>query len=135
MSSPAPEELAGVELFRTLTDEQRSAVAGWLEVEQVVPGQRLTREDANGYVFYVLREGAAEVTVEGRPVRTLGPGDYFGEVSLVFGPQQTATVTATTDAVVWRMFGTAFRQLQQSDPAVAAVLEQTAAARLQTPTA
>jgi CRP-like cAMP-binding protein len=50
--------------------------------------------------YYVIREGKALVTLpDGRPVRTLGPGDGFGELALLFNTPRTATVTAVGDLV------------------------------------
>lgn len=131
MVAPSVEELSDLELFRDLTDEERTTIAGWFDVEEVSPGQRLTRQEANGYSFIVLRHGAATVSVDGEVVRTLALGDFIGEISLLFGPAQTATVVATVPCIIWRMFGTHFRMLQQQFPRIADLLEATAQARQQ----
>ena len=130
MPSPEPDELLDIELFRDLTPEERTAVARWFEVEEASAGRNLTHELADGYVFYVLRDGTADVTVDGNQVRTLGAGDYFGEISLLSDDwHQTATVTLTSPAVVWRMFGTNFRLLQANEPRVAGIIAETARRR------
>ena len=126
----AVEELASVALFTELDATQRGIVAGWLEVEQVPVGRRLTHQGAAGYAFCVLRSGAAEVTVDGAVVRKLGPGDYFGEISMLGDGRQTATITVTAAGVIWRMFGTRFRELQKIHPQIAAAIEGTARARV-----
>lgn len=129
MASPSSDDLAEIGLFRDLTAEARATVAAVLTVEEVPPGRRLTRQGAHGYAFVVLRSGAAQVAVDGAVVRTLGPGDYFGEVSLLLSDRQTATVTTTSACTVWRMFGASFRQFQLAHPDVARVLEATALER------
>jgi MFS family permease len=47
-----------------------------------------------GEHFHVIASGTAEVTVDGRTVRRLGPGDWFGELALLHHVPRTATVTA-----------------------------------------
>jgi CRP-like cAMP-binding protein len=71
------------------------------------------------------------VTHDGQVLRTMGPGDFFGEIAIL-GPQgrRTATVTAVDDVVVWELFGTVFRTLQMESPDVAQALEQAMRTRL-----
>jgi CRP-like cAMP-binding protein len=99
----AVEDLAGVPLFESLSDDDRKELAGW---------------------FYVLIEGSAVVTTDGVTVATYAPGDYFGEMAILGEGRRTATVTATSPAKLLVMFGTEFRQLQSEQPAIAARLEE-----------
>ena len=47
----------------------------------------------------MIVEGTATVSIDGNEVASLGPGDFFGEISLLDGGPRTATVTADTDLV------------------------------------
>jgi CRP-like cAMP-binding protein len=132
MSTPSAEALATIGLFADLDDASRQIVAAWFEVEPAVPGQRLTLEGNAGYAFFVLDEGTAEVSVHGQPVRQLGHGDFFGEIALLSGGRQTATVTVTSPSVVWTMFGTRYRELQRHHPDIAATIAETATERAKT---
>jgi CRP-like cAMP-binding protein len=125
---PTPDELAEVSLFSDLTSEQRSILAGWFETEELPNGRVLAEQGAAGYVFYIVRDGTAEVTVDGTPVRTLSPGDFFGEMSILFDGRRTATVTATSNITVWSMFGTRFRELQHDYPEIAEIITRSAQA-------
>jgi CRP-like cAMP-binding protein len=40
-------------------------------------------EPDTGYTFFVVDEGSAEVTEDGRRIAELGPGDFFGEIGLL----------------------------------------------------
>jgi CRP-like cAMP-binding protein len=130
MASPDAADLAGTELFAGLDEPSREVLTGWLDGEEVPAGRDLTHEGAAGYAFFVLHEGSADVLIDGRVVRTLGPGDYFGELSILGTGRQTATVRTTSTAVIWTMFGTRFRQLQIEHPDIAAAIEHTASVRL-----
>ena len=123
MSAAAAADLAGIPLFDPLEPDERAAIAPWFELEDVSPGVKLTGEGASGYSFFVLREGTATVSIDGTEVRTLGPGDFFGELALLGDGRRTATVTAASPSQVLVLFGTEFRQLQQEHPQLAARIE------------
>ncbi len=123
MAPAAADDLAGIPLFDTLEPDERAAIAPWFELQDVSPGVKLTGEGASGYSFYVLRDGAATVTIDGIEVRTLGPGDFFGELALLGEGRRTATVTAAAPSRVLVLFGTEFRQLQQEYPEIASRIE------------
>lgn len=54
-------------------------------------------EGKPGALFYVIVEGEAVASVEGRPLRTMGPGEGFGEIALLRDVPRTATVVARGD--------------------------------------
>jgi CRP-like cAMP-binding protein len=57
----------------------------------------MTTEGRIGYEFYIIIDGKATVTRGGKQVAVLGPGDAFGELSLLDRAPRNATVVATTD--------------------------------------
>jgi CRP-like cAMP-binding protein len=116
-------ELAAVPLFASLDDAELAEIADWFDVRTVSDGVRLAGEGAAGYFFFVLGEGTASVTVDGDEMSTLGPGDFFGEMSLLGDGRRTATVTTTSPARVLVLFGSDFRKLQQRLPSAAARIE------------
>ena len=123
MSAASAEDLAGIQLFDSLEPDERVTIARWFELESVSAGVNLTGEGASGYSFFILREGAATVSVSGSEVRTLGPGDFFGELALLGDGRRTATVTTDTPSQVLVLFGTEFRRLQQEQPQIAERIE------------
>jgi CRP-like cAMP-binding protein len=123
MASATPPDLVGIPLFDALEPDERTAIAGWFELEDVGPGVKLTGEGASGYSFFVLRDGTATVSINGIEVRTLGPGDFFGELAILGEGRRTATVTTTAPSQVLVLFGTEFRRLQQEYPETAARIE------------
>ena len=83
------------------------------------PGDEVAREGESGVGFFVIEDGQAKVTVHGDEVRTLGPGDYFGEVALITHGARTATVTAHTELKTYGMTFWDFRPLVEQTPSVA----------------
>jgi CRP-like cAMP-binding protein len=66
--------------------------------------------DQRGIGFFVITEGTARVSVDGKDLAVLGPGDHFGEIALIGDRVRTATVTAETDletlvTTVWEFRG------------------------------
>jgi CRP/FNR family transcriptional regulator, cyclic AMP receptor protein len=123
MTVATSDDLAGIPLFDNLEPDERAAIASWFELQDVSPGVNLTGEGASGYSFFVLQDGEATVTIDGTEVRTLGAGDFFGELALLGDGRRTATVTTTSRSQVLVLFGTEFRRLQQEHPELAAQIE------------
>ena len=64
-------------------------------------------------------DGRANVSVRGRAVRTLGPGEYFGEISMIDGKPRSATVTASEGLRTLYVPHAAFTGLVENDATVA----------------
>jgi CRP/FNR family transcriptional regulator, cyclic AMP receptor protein len=84
-----------------------------LEVEQ---GKVLTRQGQSGSEFFVIVDGEVSVTKDGEEIRTLGPGDFFGEIALLEDRPRTATVTAKTPLRFFVLTRQAFRSLLAHQP-------------------
>lgn len=121
--------LARLPLFASLDEAGLRQIAAWFEPRSLSPGVQLAGEGAAGYSFYVLTDGAASVTSDGRAIAEIGPGDFFGEGAIVGDGRRHATVTITAPSQVLVMFGTEFRRLQQAHPEVAAAIDRVAAER------
>jgi len=87
-------------------------------------GAALTDEDESGVTFGVIMDGQAAVTVHGQHARTLGPGEFFGEMALIDHSARSATVTAETDLRCLMFTSWVFRPFALEHPEVAwALLE------------
>ena len=88
--------------------------------ERSFPERRdIVVEGHTGVGFFVITEGEAVVSIGGDPIRTLGPGDYFGEMALIHGETRTATVTARSPLTCLTISPWAFKTFVQSHPNVA----------------
>ena len=90
------ESLAQLSLFADMSRPQLESVAHAVEEEVFAEGQRVLRQGLTGSAFYVILEGQAAIRIDGEEPWTLGPGDYFGEVSALGGEAPTADVVAKT---------------------------------------
>jgi len=87
--------LAALPFFRDLEGRELDSIAARLQARRYEAGDVVVQAGEAGGGYYLIREGTADVTLpDGRFVRTLGPGDGFGELALIFGVPRTATVTA-----------------------------------------
>ena len=94
-------ELSRVGLLAGLPGATIAKLAERMAREEVPPGTVVVREGDAGDRFHVLLSGLAAVTQADRGPRSLlRPGETFGEVALVMGPERTATVTTVTACVV-----------------------------------
>ena len=94
------EHLAKVPLFSACSKKDLAAVAKASDEIAVEAGKVLIQEGRFGHQFFLIIEGGAEVRRNGRKVATLGPGQYFGELSLLDKGPRSATVTAAADTTV-----------------------------------
>lgn len=59
-------------------------------------GSIAARQGASGAEFFVIIDGTVSIDRDGQHVRDLGPGDFFGEMSLLGKIPRTATATCVT---------------------------------------
>lgn len=104
--------LKGAPLFQNLSRGELVELAKITEDLEVGQGKVLAREGDLGSEFFVIVEGEVEVTKDGRELRRLGPGDFFGEIALIWdSPRRTATVTTATPVRFFVLTRQAFRTL------------------------
>jgi hypothetical protein len=89
--------LRAIPLFRPLPQPAFELVASRLIPSEVPADAEVIREGDPGDRFFAIVDGEAAVTVAGREIARLGPGDYAGEIALLRDVPRTATVTALTD--------------------------------------
>jgi len=93
-------------------------------------GSTVAGEGKTGAGFFVIESGEAAVSVRGDERRSLGPGDYFGEIALIDDGARSATVTAVSDLRCYGLTSWEFRPLVESNASMAWKLLETMAQRL-----
>ena len=105
-------------LFAHCSKRELQEVAQLADEIDLREGKEMTRQGSRGREFFVLLEGTAKVTKNGRRINTLGSGDFFGEIALVSDTPRTATVTATSPVRALVVTDRSFRRLLEDSPSI-----------------
>ncbi|MGZ8752469.1 MAG: cyclic nucleotide-binding domain-containing protein [Acidimicrobiia bacterium] len=105
------ELLQSVWLFERCTPKELQAIAKLATPLLADDGQVLAREGQIGGEFFVIVEGTAEATIDGRHIATLGPGQFFGEMALLDRGPRVATVVARSSMLLLVLSGREFEEL------------------------
>ncbi|MBK9090277.1 MAG: mechanosensitive ion channel family protein [Holophagales bacterium] len=121
--------LRNVETFRPLTDEQVSDLARHARLERYTAGEALVRQGDAGRSLFVVRTGDVRVEkADGggspRELARLGPGSFFGEMSLLTGEPRSASVVAVGEVEVVVVEKDAFSTLLHDDGHLARALSE-----------
>ena len=96
MSDPA-EMLSKVPLFAGVDRKPLARLVEQMSERTFAEGETAVEEGRGGAGFWLIESGDANVSIGGEQVRTLGAGDYFGEIALIDDGPRSATVVAATD--------------------------------------
>jgi CRP/FNR family cyclic AMP-dependent transcriptional regulator len=129
MADPA-QNLSKVPIFAGVKEKDLRKLAERMMERTFSEGDTITEQGKSGVGFFVIEEGDATVSIRGEIVRTLGPGDWFGEIALIDDGPRSATIVAGTDLRCRGMTAWEFRPFVQEHPEVAWPLLETLAARL-----
>jgi CRP-like cAMP-binding protein len=128
--NPKVEQLRKIPLFDRCSKRELAGLAALVDELDLPEGQTLAREGERGKEFLVLADGIADVASGGEVVNRLGPGDFFGEISLVTGEPRTATVTTRSPSRLLIFSAPAFRSLLHDAPGIRSRVLAAAALRL-----
>jgi len=118
-------QLAAVPVLAGLSKRQRRKLLDESKVIRHDAGQAVAMEGDGALALHVVLSGKATVSLKGRELRELGPGDYFGEISMIDGKPRSASVSASEALESLAVPHVAFRALLQSEPECAqGLLEQ-----------
>jgi CRP/FNR family cyclic AMP-dependent transcriptional regulator len=112
------EVLSSVWLFSRCTKKELNALASLATQVDVPAGKVLATQGQTGSEFFVIVTGKAEATRSNVPIGVLGPGTFFGEMSLLEHKPRVATVTTTEPTSVLVLTARAFDKLVESMPSV-----------------
>ena len=123
--------LRGMGFFAKLELKHLAGILPYMALVQFEKGAVVCSEGDPGDGFYLIYEGGVEVTKKGwdKPVASLKPGEFFGEMSLLFGQPRTATVKTTKASRLFALHAQDFSRMLRKNPSVAKTLRAVAEAR------
>ena len=131
MSTPQPlDALAAVPLLSGVGKRHLKRLLGSAKEVQHEPGRVLAQEGRGALAFHLVLEGTLEALRGDTALGQLGPGDHFGEISMIDGKPRSVTVRAVTEVRTLAIPHAAFDALLDDEPAVARTLLVELCARL-----
>jgi small-conductance mechanosensitive channel/CRP-like cAMP-binding protein len=127
--------LTGVEIFRSLTPEERTSLLDHLEFVPYTAGETVTKQGAVAHWLYILCSGKVEVRrhVEGstlsKAVATIEAPGFFGEMGMLTGEPRRADVVALVDTDCFRLDKTGLEGILRDRPEIAQEISRTLAKR------
>jgi CRP/FNR family cyclic AMP-dependent transcriptional regulator len=122
--------LANVPMFAGVGRKELKRLVDRMSERTFMEGEVAVEEGRGGAGFWMIQDGEATVSIGGEIVRSLGPGEYFGEVALLDDGPRSATVTAANDMRCLGIASWEFRPFVLEHPEVALTMMQTLARRL-----
>ena len=92
-----------IDLFYTLTDTELAELAENVKGHLIRAGSAVVQQGDDGASLYLIKEGLFDVIIADKIVGQLGPGAFFGEMSLLTGAPRSATVMALVDSMVYEV--------------------------------
>lgn len=128
------EALRPVPLFEPLGEDGLGKLADGARLERYSPGEAIVRQGADGETMYVVRSGRTRVEVMDQGggtavVAMRGPGEHFGEMTLLTGEARSASVFAEVQTEVVSLGRDAFAEVLLAEPTVAESLSDVLARR------
>ncbi len=124
------ERLSQVPLFAECSTKELEQLARILDEVNLPAGRVMATQGEHGREMFIIVSGTAAVVRDSEEIASLGPGDYFGELSLLDAGPRTASVIATEDIDVLVIGRQQFNTVLDDVPGLARRLLTTTARRL-----
>jgi len=124
------EFLARVPLFTACTPEEIAAITAVAQEHAYDPGQIIVTQGTPGQAFYTVLSGRVEIIRDNSSLGTFGPGDFFGEMSLLDQAPRSATIRAIEPTRCLMLSSWDFKAVLESHPSIAVKLLEVLSRRL-----
>lgn len=122
-----------VPFLKTLRHSEIEELAHTLNLRHFVKGETIIRQGEPGKLFHLIFKGRVEIYRQRlfgkKLLATLGPGEFFGEISLLDNTPRTATVMGSEDGEMFTLSRDAFTNILLKNPQIATIIRQIGRAR------
>lgn len=105
------ESIQNSRFCKHLGEQVVNSLCDRLEFYAFAAGDIIIRQGEQGDHLFITEAGDLEVSIDGKVINSMGPGDAFGCMALLYNVPRSATVTAKEDAGLWLLGGSYFRKL------------------------
>ena len=113
------EALGSISLFAGCDHKELVSIAGLGTQLPIAQGAEMTRQGVRGAELVIIVAGTARCLVDGTEVAKFGPGDFFGEMSLLDNGPRSATVVADSKVDALVLDAREFKSLVDASPTIA----------------
>ena len=124
------EFIAKVPIFASCTSEEIAAIAGVAQDSFFQPAQIIVTQGTPGQAFYLILHGRVEILRDDVSLGAFGPGDFFGEMSLLDQAPRSATIRAIDQVSCLMLSSWDFKALLERHPSIAIKLLEVLSRRL-----
>lgn len=124
------EFLARVPIFAHCTAEEVKAISSVAQEGYFQPGQIIVTQGTPGQAFYLILSGRVEILRDNVSLGAFGPGDFFGEMSLLDQAPRSATIRALDHTSCLMLSSWDFKTLLEKHPSIAIKLLEVLSRRL-----
>lgn len=123
-----------IKLFSSMRMDLLEKILAWVGLYGYKKGEKICRQGEIGESFFVVYEGKVSVSVKqlglfSKQIALLGPGECFGEMSLLMRTRRTATVTCEEDTRVFVLLSDNFNAALEGNADFAEEMRRLAAER------
>ena len=118
MADPKRDMLRRVPLFTQCKAEPLDLISRLADEVDVADGYTLMRQGDIAHEFFMIIEGKVRIERDGKTLKTLGPGDYLGEVALLSESPRTATAVTEGPTKLMVITHQGFNSLMDAHPAI-----------------
>ena len=116
------ELLRSVPFFNDLNAEEANDVISMLKKHNVAADEIIIKENDTDKTFYIILRGVIRVYKENDVIKedtaTLMAGDFFGEMSLLYGTKRTASCVAITPSILYTLSEDDFKEILKKFPRI-----------------
>ena len=110
--------------FNRFSDIVNEKIARASTKRIIEKGVKIIRENEKGFQFYIILKGSFAVTQKGKKIGKLGPGEIFGEYSVLSNKLRNATIESMEKSVVFEMSNKDINHILETSPGFQFIINQ-----------